>query len=155
MDPKLEEESHQDWDGVEQRETRRRYTLDRRKSERKKRYWWSVIFPIILGTGITALISWGVYVTHTTYRISANYEKTFVQHIDKETEREAQVEHKLEVIRTDYTNRIDSLKGDMTASLKDIKDMQILMYRLLLNHQWIVNPQRDPPKKSETIKEAP
>jgi predicted PurR-regulated permease PerM len=147
MNSELEEEKLENWDGVEKRETRRRYTLDRRMSERRKRYWWAVIFPVILGVGITALISWGVYVTHTTYRISANYEKTFVQHIEKEIEREALVEHRLEVIRADYTNRIDSLKEDLKTSLQDIKSVQTQIYRILLNRQWIVNPHEIPPEE--------
>ncbi len=135
MNPEFENENQQDWDGVEQREVRRRYTLDRRVAERRKRYWWSVVFPILLGTGLTALISWGVYVTHTTYRISANYEKTFVRHIDKVIKREALVEHRMEIMKADYINRIDSLKVDVKASLTEIKDIQTAMYRLLLERQ--------------------
>lgn len=125
----------QDWDGVEQRETRRRYIFDRRVAERRKRYWWSVMFPILLGSIMTALISWGVYVTHVTYRISANYEETFVRHIESGIEREAQFEHRVDLIRVDYISRINSLKEDMTRSLREIKDIQTAMYQLLLHRQ--------------------
>jgi hypothetical protein len=135
MDTEINALDEEQWDGVEQRESRRRYTIDRRSSERRKRYWWSVIFPIVLGAVLSALISWGVYVTHITYKISANYEETFVSHIEKELERDAQVEHKLEMMKTDYSNRMNLMRSDMSSGLKEIRDMQASMYRLLLDHE--------------------
>jgi len=127
-------QNDEDWDGVEQREVRRRYTFDRRTLERRKRYWWSVIFPILLGTILTGLLSWGVYVTHVTYRISANYEETFVKHIEKEIEKEAQLEHKFELIKADHMRSMEAIRLETSKGLAEIRSMQATMYRLLLEN---------------------
>ena len=124
-----------DWNGVEQREIRRRYTIERRVNERRKRYWWSIIFPILLGSILTALISWGVYVTHITYRISASYEETFVKHIEREIEKDAVLEHKFEMMKAEYTNRMDTISSDTKFELAEIRKMQTAMYQLLLNER--------------------
>jgi len=120
------------WAGLERREVRRRYIPDRRAAERRKRYWWSVVFPIILGACLTAVISWGAYVTHVTYSISANYEKTFVHHIEAQADKNALVEHKLELIKKDYTGGINAIRKDMTTGFSEIRNIQNAMYRLLL-----------------------
>ncbi len=133
MNPEIPEDEN--WDGVEQREVRRRYTIDRRTRERRKRYWWSVVFPIILGAGLSALISWGVYVTHVTYRISANYEETFLKHINAELEKDAATQHKMELMEADYTSSMASIRSEMAGGLKEIRDMQATMYRFLLNKE--------------------
>lgn len=156
MDPDIEV-LERDWDGVEQREARRRYTIDRRLAERRRRYWWAIILPIILGaglTGLTGLISWGVYVTHVTYRISANYELAFVKHIELQVEKEARLDHRLELIKADFTNRTNLIRSDMTAGLKEIRDMQGAMYKLLVQNEQYRNQQippyiTRPPEKSD------
>jgi hypothetical protein len=134
MDPDIET-LDEDWNGVEQREARRRYTVDRRLAERRKRYWWSMILPIILGTGLAGLLSWGVYVTHVTYRISANYELSFVKHLERQVEKEFRLDHRLEVMKADFTNRTNLIRSDMTAGLKEIRDMQTTMYKILVQHE--------------------
>ena len=134
MNPEIRPED-EDWDGVEQREVRRRYTIDRRTLEKRKRYWWSVIFPIILGCLLTGIMSWGVYVTHVTYRISANYETTFVKHIGAQIEKDAAINHRLELMKADYTTRMTQMRSDMADGLKEIRNMQGTMYRLLLDSE--------------------
>ena len=134
MDPEIISDDEK-WDGVDQREIRRRYTVDRRKSEKRKRYWWSVIFPILLGGALSALISWGVYVTHVTYRISANYEETFVKYIAQQLEKETALDHRLELMRNDYTNRMNAIRLEMTAGIDRIRSVQDAMYRILLEYK--------------------
>lgn len=135
MDENIEEVNEEEWDGVEKREIRRRYIIDRRSVERRKRYIWSVILPICLGAGLSALVSWGVYVTHITYRISANYEETFVKHIESQVEESAAMDHRLEVMKTEYTTGMHTLRQEMTSGLKEIRDMQAAMYRILLENE--------------------
>ena len=125
-------QGEKDWDGVEQREIRRRYLIDRRVTDKRKRYMWSVVFPIILGSILTALISWGVFVTHTTYRISASYEETFVKHIEREIEKDLVLEHRLDMIKADFTNRMDTMSADTKSGFAEIRTMQTAMYQLLL-----------------------
>ena len=132
MNPEVE---NSDWDGVEKRQTRRRYTLDRRVAERRKKYFWSVVFPIVLGAVLSGLLSWGVYVTHVTYRISAGYEETFVKHLEMEVEKDKILEHKLELMKAEYTGQMRTIRAEMAQSLKEIRDMQMTMYRLLLDHE--------------------
>lgn len=134
MNPNKKSEA-QDWDGVDTREVRRRYLFDRRMRERRKRYWWSIIFPIFLGSVLTALISWGVYVTHVTYRISAGYEETFVKHIENEIQEAAALEHKMEMMKIEYTGRLDSIRSETMKQLSEIRAMQSNMYQLLLDNE--------------------
>lgn len=135
MDENIEEVNEKQWDGVEQREIRRRYNIDRRSTERRKRYVWSVILPIFLGAGLSALVSWGVYVTHITYRISANYEETFVRHIESQVEESTAMDHRLEVMKAEYTTGMRTLRREMTSGLKEIRDMQAAMYHILLENK--------------------
>lgn len=127
--------TQEDWDGVEQREVRRRYVVDRRASERRKKYWWAVLFPIIVGVCITALISWGAYVTHVTYTISANYEMSFKQHIQDRVIKDASLEHTIELMRSDYTHKLTGIRQDMDAGLKEIRDTNLKIYNLLLEKE--------------------
>lgn len=124
-----------EWDGEERRETRRRYDIDRRLIERRKRYFISIMIPIIIGVTATALISWGAYVTHVTYTISAKYETNFVQHITARAEKDARLEHELELLRTEYTYKLSTLRDEVNDGLKEIRDTNNAIYKLLLQHQ--------------------
>ena len=93
-----------DWEGDERRESKRRDNSDRRILERRKRYWSSLILPILVGVIATAIVSWGAYVTHVTYGISARYEESFVKHVSAELKKDALNEHRLEMIQADHNS---------------------------------------------------
>lgn len=117
---------------LERRRIHRRNRADRRLAERRKKYWWSVIFPIIIGVCVTALISWGAYVTHVTYTISANYETSFVRHVNNQVKKDAALELKIEMLRTDYTHKMNSMRADMNSGLKEIREANNRIYNLLI-----------------------
>jgi len=134
------------WEGIDRRASRRRYLADRRAREKRKKYWWSVIFPIIVSICCGALISWGAYVTHVTYTISANYETSFLKFIEERAQKDASVEHEIEMLKTDYTNKLGLLRSDMTsqineirldmkAGMKEIRETNVRIYDLLLRVQ--------------------
>jgi hypothetical protein len=116
----------------DRRKAKRRHLIDRRMIERRRKYWWSVIFPIIVGVCVTALISWGAYVTHVTYRISANYEMSFVRHIEDRAKKDLAFDHKIEMLRSDYTVKLGNLRTDLNKGLTEIRETNLKIYELLL-----------------------
>lgn len=107
--------------------------MDRRTLERRKRYWWSVVFPIVIGIIGTAIISWGAYVTHTTYGISAKYEQTFVTHIRDQLQKDADTNHKLEITKLEYNKELDELRKDMNEGFSEMRRAQTDIYNLIIN----------------------
>ena len=128
----------------ERRRAKRRYKTDRRIIERRKKYWWMIIFPILIGVCATALISWGAYITHVTYTISANYETNFVAHIESRAKKDATIEAKVEMMRSDYTQKMGSLREDMNEGMKEIRDTNLAIYNLLLQHEGGIRPKPKP-----------
>jgi hypothetical protein len=131
-----------DWRGDERREAKRRDLIDRRGPERRKKYWWSMVLPTLIGIMGAAVISWGAYVTHTTYGISAKYESQFDQHIGRELQVEATNNHKLELMQMEYNDKMLILRKDMLILRKDMnegfKEMrasQLDIYNLLLENR--------------------
>lgn len=120
-----------EWEGEERRETRRRYTIDRRILERRKRYWSSLLLPVFVGIVVTAIVSWGAYVTHVTYGISAKYEESFVKHVREQLKKEAHNEHRLEMIQTEHNSQMARLRDDMNTGFKEIRAFQHDIYNLL------------------------
>ena len=123
--------SGDDWSGEERREARRRYTLDRRELERRKKYWSSLILPVIIGIVATAIVSWGAFVTHVTYGISAKYEESFVKHVNDQLKKEAYNEHRLELIQAEHNAQMARLREDMNTGFKEIRAFQHDIYNLL------------------------
>jgi hypothetical protein len=135
----MSEDTHHDdyenWDGEEERRTMtRRELADRRAKERRRKYWFNLLVPIGLSIGIGGVISWGVYVTHLTYGISAKYEESFVKHVQDQLQKDAFYDHRLELLQIDYSEKISSLRSDMAEGLREIRDTQKDMYKLLLKH---------------------
>lgn len=122
-----------DWEGDERREIKRRYTIDRRVLERRKRYWSSLLLPILIGTVATSIIAWGAYVTHITYGISAKYEQSFVKHVNEQLTKDALNEHRLEMIQSEHNLRMTSLRNDMNTGFKEMREFQHDIYNLILN----------------------
>ena len=130
----------------ERRVTKRRDMIDRRVVERRKKYWWGVIFPIIVAVCVSALISWGAYITHVTYTISANYEASFVAHVKDRSTKDKAIDDRFEVLRSDYNTKIEMLHVDLNNGLAEIRKTNLAIYNLLLQHQGGVQPkpvQRD------------
>jgi len=132
----LLENDEQDWEGAERRNAKRRYLIDRRTMERRKKYLFSVILPTMLGVFGAGLVSWGAFVTHATYSISAKYEETFVDHIDEQAISDRAQEKRIDGIVVDYNERIGELHNDMNDGFKEIRDTlrdtQNSIYSLLL-----------------------
>jgi hypothetical protein len=126
----MTKELDEEWQGEERREARRRYTIDRRTFERRKKYWSSLLMPIIVGLIATSIVTWGAYVTHVTYGISAKYEETFVRHVAEQLKKDAEVDRRLNMIRSDYSNQMDRLRDDMNAGFKDLRDFQHDIYSI-------------------------
>jgi hypothetical protein len=123
---------HELWNGEERREVKRRHAVDRRLQERKKRYLWSIIFPVTIGIIGTAILSWGAYVTHVTYGISASYEETFKGHIQGQLVKEAEIAHKFELNKLEYTDKLTELRRDMNLGFKEMRNTQKNIYNLLI-----------------------
>lgn len=122
----------EDWEGDERREAKRRYTIDRRIIERRKKTLFALILPTILGILGAGIVSWGAYVTHATYSISAKYEETFVDHIDDQVITGAAQEARINDIVVDYNRKIVRLHDDMNDGFKEMRDIQNNIYNLLL-----------------------
>jgi len=130
-----EDQTGEDWEGDERRECKRRFNVDRRNMERKKRYFFGILMPIIIGVVLTGIVSWGAYVTHVTYKISANYEETFVKHMGEQNSREVVINHRLDLMTRDYGLKVDTLRSEVTEGLREIREVQSQMYRLLVQYQ--------------------
>jgi hypothetical protein len=130
----------EEWDGDEERrEAKRRQNIDRRMREKRKRYWMNLLVPIAISIGVGGIISWGVYVTHLTYGISARYEESFVKHVNDQIQKDAIYDHRLEMIQMDYSEKISGLRSDMASGLREIRQSQKEIYNLLLKHNREVN----------------
>jgi hypothetical protein len=123
------------WEGDNRREIKRRFDIDRRSQERRKRYWWTVLFPLIIGIIGTAVLSWGAYVTHTTYGISAKYEQTFVSHIRNQIQKDADTDHKLEITKIEHARELDKIRKDMKDGFSEMRKSQDAIYNLIISQQ--------------------
>jgi len=124
-----------DWGGEERRESKRRYTIDRRILERRKKYWSNLLLPVLAGIIVTGIISWGAYVTHITYGISAKYEESFVKHIKDQLKKDALTDHKLELIQAEHNRQMNRLRDDMNIGFKEIRVFQRDIYSILVKQQ--------------------
>lgn len=120
-----------DWEDKERREAKRRYTIDRRTVERRKKYWYNLFLPILLGVLGAGLVSWGAYVTHVTYGISAKYEESFVRHVADQLKKEALNDHKLELMQMEHSTQMTSLRDDMNTGFKEIRAFQHDIYNII------------------------
>lgn len=123
----------QSWEGGNRREVKRRLDVDRRLLDRRKRYWWSVLFPIVIGIIGTAVLAWGAYVTNTTYGISAKYEQTFTSHIRDQLQKEADTNHEIELMKLRQASELQELRRDMKDGFKEVRSTQKDIYNLILN----------------------
>ena len=133
------ENENEDWEGLERREGKRRYVVDRRLVEKRKKYWWTLALPTIIGIVGAAIISWGAYVTHTTYAISAKYEQTFDRHVGRQLQLEATNDHRFELMQMDYNNKMLGLRQDMNTGFKEMRDSQTDIYNLLIGKSQRLN----------------
>ena len=122
-----------DWDGEERREAKRRYTIDRRDVERKKKYWINLFLPIVVGVLVTSLMSWGVYITHTIYTISANYEQTFKKHMEDQSAEAVRDDIRMDAMQVDYNSKISRLHDDMMEGFKELRNSQNLIQKLIVS----------------------
>lgn len=129
---KSEDVEKEEWEGDERRETKRRYTFDRRTLERRKKYLSSILIPIFIALLGGGVISWGAYVTHTTYGISAKYEETFISHIKNQDTKEVINDRKFESIQKDYNGKILQLHTDMNDGFKEMRSSNKDIYNLLI-----------------------
>jgi hypothetical protein len=125
------EEENDGWEGSERREAKRRYITDRRTFERRKKYLSSILIPTIIGLLGAGILSWGAYVTHTTYGISAKYEETFTTHIDNQVVRDTVNDYKFESMQKDYNTKIIQLNDDMNDGFKELRETQQNIYSIL------------------------
>ena len=123
------------WEGEERREAKRRYTIDRRLLERRKKYWSTLLLPVLAGIIVTGILSWGAYVTHITYGISAKYEESFVKHIKDQLKKDALMDHKLELIQAEHNRQMIRLRDDMNTGFKEIRVFQRDIYSILVKQQ--------------------
>lgn len=123
-----------EWNGDDRRDSRRRFLTDRRASARRHRFMWSVFFPIVAGIIGTGVVSWGAYVTHVTYSISANYEQSFEKYIEDNNGHIADVHMKVNEMQDDYNQKILELRHDLNASFKEMRDAQNAIYNFLIQH---------------------
>jgi hypothetical protein len=121
----------EDWDGVDRRAVKRRYTTERRRGK----YWLNLLAPIAMGVILTGIVSWGVYVTHTTYNISAKYEETFIGHIEGQEKKEVYAERRRDAIVVDYNRKIDKLSDEVADGFREIRDGNNSIINLLLKRE--------------------
>jgi hypothetical protein len=122
----------EEWEGEERRQIKRRYTVDRRTLEKRKKYLSSVLIPTFIGLLGAGIISWGAYVTHTTYGISAKYEETFISHIENQNTTDIINDRKFESIQKDYNGKILQLHIDMNDGFKEMRSTQRDIYDFLI-----------------------
>lgn len=125
----------EEWEGSERREVKRRYTPDRRELERKKKFWTNLLLPIVIGVAATSIITWGAYVTHVTYDISANYEQTFVKHLENQAAEEVKDDIRMDSIVIDYNAKILELSKNMKEGFDELRDDNRTIYNLLVTHE--------------------
>lgn len=124
-----------DWNGMERREAKRRYTTDRRDLERKKKFWVNLLLPIVIGVGVTSIITWGAYVTHLTYGISAKYEQTFVAHLESQAAEDVKDDLRMDSIVLDYNSKILKLSENMKEGFDELREDNRIIYNLLVTHE--------------------
>jgi hypothetical protein len=131
----MDNNSNRWYEGPERREVRRRYTSDRRNWERKKYYLSKMLVPIVASVLFAGLISWGAYVTHTTYTISANYEQTFKKALDGQTKRRTFVDGAFDKMRDDYEVKVFNLREELREGLHETRVALSKIYNLLVTHE--------------------
>jgi hypothetical protein len=119
----------------ERRSSPRRFSSDRRLWERRKSYLIKILVPILGAVVFGGILAWAVYVTHTTYTISANYEKSFIQHVADQIRRDVTVDHKFELFSSDYHNQINRLRDEVNTDQREIRSALNKIYDLLLRHE--------------------
>jgi hypothetical protein len=124
-----------DWNGMERREAKRRYTTDRRDLERKKKFWVNLLLPIVIGVGVTSIITWGAYVTHVTYGISAKYEQTFVAHLENQASEDIKDDIRMDAMVLDYNSKIVKLSETMKEGFDELREDNRIIYNLLVTHE--------------------
>lgn len=135
-----------DWNGDERRAVRRRYTLDRRAKEARKKLWFNILVPAIVGIGLTGALSWGVYVTHTTYTISAVYEQTFAKHLKEQKEKDTAVSKGIKQVADEYRRDIkelgdshneemSTLRKEVGEGFREIRKIQGDIYNILVHRK--------------------
>lgn len=124
----------ENWEGSERREAKRRYTVDRRLYEKRKRAFVNFILPSVIGVVVAGLVSWGAYVTHTTYSISAKFEETFKSHIEEAAKDSIATTLRMDSIVNDYNDKLVSLHEDMNEGFRELRESQRNIFNLLLQH---------------------
>jgi hypothetical protein len=119
----------------ERREFKRRLVADRREVERKKRFLANVVLPVLIGVLGAGLVSWGAYVTHTTYSISARYEETFTKHLERQAAEAIKADIRIDAIVLDYNSKIVKLHDDMSRGFAELRQHQNTIYDLLVRHE--------------------
>ena len=125
----------EDWSGQERREVKRRYTTDRRELERKKKFWTNLLLPVVIGIAVTSIITWGAYVTHVTYGISAKYEQSFVTHLESQATEDVKDDLRMDAIVLDYNAKIVKLSEKVEEGFEKIREDSREIYNLLITHE--------------------
>ena len=123
----------EEWDGEERRETSRRVPPDRRIVERRKKYALNIILPTIVAIMGGGLISWGAYVTHVTYSISAKFDSSYAAHVANQDKHDQEDKDERMAMRIDYNSKILKLRGAMDDGFKEFRDSNRSIYNLLVS----------------------
>jgi len=119
----------------ERRETKRRYTSDRRADELRKQYWRQRLLPILIGITATSLISWGVYITHLSYTINAKYEEVFLKYVDEQQLKESVAAHRRELREQEFNAELLALRAELNNGLIEMRNTMRDLYNLLINQR--------------------
>jgi len=122
----------ENWEGDERREKKRRVPPDRRVIERRKRYLFNVMLPTLVAVCGAGLISWGAYVTHITYAISAKF--------DSEIEHGQEGKDERMEMRIDYNSKIIKLQDTMLEGFKELRESNRIIYNLLVSSSRCTSP---------------
>lgn len=126
-----------EFDG-ERRSNKRRTLFDRRQQEYHRRLIMRIL-PTLVAVVASAVVSWGVYVTHLTYNINATYDKIFNAHIESQAEKDTETELHFAMVHQEFTAKITDLRTEMNQGLAEIRNSFRDIYMLL------VNSRRTPP----------
>jgi hypothetical protein len=120
---------------TDRRSSKRRTYTDRRVAERKKRFLMGVVLPVCLGVVATGIVSWAVFITHTTFTISAGYEETFKRHLERQATDAVRDDIRMDSMVLDYNSKILKLNEDMTEGFDELRKQQTNIYNLLVHHE--------------------
>lgn len=129
-------ELDKEWTGDERRESTRRIPPDRRSTERRKKYFFNIIVPTVIAVVGAGLVSWGAYVTHVTYAISAKFDSSYASHVAIQNEHDQEDKDERMAMRIDYNSKIIKLRETMDAGFKEMRESNRTIYNLIVRSKF-------------------